>query len=230
MGVDKHDIRTVIHFDPPETAEAYIQEAGRAGRDGSPAKAILLWSPEDSTHFSSFRKGSREYIMRVFAETTVCRRQVLLDALDAEQAVCSGCDLCNMRRDMLQNKKGRKQEIESSEKIVLQFISRHRKRYSTAELGNVLLPLLNKKSRIVCGHNIWGHRSITDMLYQLEKAGKIRTCTWPWKNKVTAVGKIILQKQRLQQILKKNRPAYSLYSRLMQTRHLHCLLQPREQA
>jgi ATP-dependent DNA helicase RecQ len=230
MGVDKHDIRTVIHFNPPATAEAYIQEAGRAGRDGYQAKAILLWSPEDSAHFSSFQKGSREYIMRDFATTTGCRRQVLLDALGAEQAVCSGCDLCDRRRKMLQKKKYRKQNSESTGDFVLHFISRHKKCYSIVELKNVLLPLLNKKSRVVCGRNIWENRSITDMLNQLEKAGKIKICAWPWKKKVTVAEKIIFQKQYLDQILKKNHPAYSLYSRLKKTRFLHYFFRPQERA
>ena len=97
MGVDKKDIRTIVHLDAPQTAEQYIQEAGRSGRDGQDAKAILLWSPEDSKTFSQFAEGSREYAMKQFAETRDCRRQVLLDALDAEQAVCSGCDLCDAR-------------------------------------------------------------------------------------------------------------------------------------
>ena len=50
MGIDKKDIKTVIHLDAPSTAESYIQEAGRGGRDGSIAKAILLWSTEDSVN------------------------------------------------------------------------------------------------------------------------------------------------------------------------------------
>ncbi|MCK9170657.1 MAG: RecQ family ATP-dependent DNA helicase [Treponema sp.] len=229
MGVDKHDIRTVIHFDPPATAEAYIQESGRAGRDGLPAKAILLWSPEDSAHFASFQKGSREYIMNEFAGTKDCRRQVLLDALGAEQAVCSGCDLCNMRRKMLQGKKKWKKTSENTGQFVLNFISRYKKRYTNVELENILLPLLNKKSRAVCGRNIWEHRSITEMMYQLEKAGKIRTCSWPWKSKVTIAGKIIFQKQHLFRILGKNRSVYSLQSRLKAIPFLHYLLRPRGQ-
>ena len=53
--IDKKDIKTVVHLAPSTTAEAYIQEAGRGGRDGSIAKAILIWSLEDSLHFSSFK-------------------------------------------------------------------------------------------------------------------------------------------------------------------------------
>ncbi len=101
MGVDKKDIHTVVHLDPPQTAEAYIQEAGRGGRDGSVANAILLWNFEDSLKFSEFQPGTRKAALKDFAETNDCRRQVLLDALGAEKAVCSGCDNC--RKKELEN-------------------------------------------------------------------------------------------------------------------------------
>ena len=48
MGIDKPDVRLVVHLDPPDTLEAYFQEAGRAGRDGQPAWATLLWSSSDA--------------------------------------------------------------------------------------------------------------------------------------------------------------------------------------
>ncbi|XYY59173.1 helicase-related protein [Bacillus velezensis] len=48
MGVDKSDIRFVIHFYPPQTAEAFMQEIGRAGRDGDPSVSILLRAPGDT--------------------------------------------------------------------------------------------------------------------------------------------------------------------------------------
>jgi ATP-dependent DNA helicase RecQ len=197
MGVDKKNIHTVIHLDTPETAEAYIQEAGRGGRDGSVAKAILLWSPLDSMKFSAFPVDSRAYKMKEFAETDNCRRQVLLDALGAEQAVCSGCDLCDARRDRLLKTKLHTQYFkENDEKIVMDFIRTHGKLYSKVELAGMLLPILNKKARAVCGFNIWQHRSIADILYQLEKSGKIRTCQWPWKGKVISAKQSILQKHR----------------------------------
>ena len=229
MGVDKHDIHTVVHLDAPETAEAYIQEAGRAGRDGAPSKAILLWSPEDSARFASSAEDGRKYEMKRFAETTDCRRQVLLDALGAEQAVCSGCDLCDARREIQQKKKCRTGKIESSENFVLRFISRHKKRYSKIELEGVLLPMLNEKSRAVCGRSIWEHSGIADMLRQLEKAERIRICAWPWKNKVTAAQKITLQKRDRHRALRKNRPLYSLHSRLMRIRFRRLPLLTREQ-
>lgn len=104
MGVDKKNIRTVVHLDPPPTAEAYVQEAGRAGRDGLPAAAILLWNQADSREFAFFGRGSRAAAMRDFAENAVCRREALLNALGAEspnpeeRPACGGCDLCDARR------------------------------------------------------------------------------------------------------------------------------------
>lgn len=95
MGVDKKDIHTVVHLDPPLTAEAYIQEAGRGGRNGSVANAILLWSQEDSLRFAQFPSNSRNAALRHFALDNSCRRQILLDSLGAEEAVCSGCDICD---------------------------------------------------------------------------------------------------------------------------------------
>ena len=94
MGVDKPDVRTVIHLEAPTSAEAYIQEAGRGGRDGSRAKAILVWSDEDAKKFAALERGSRARVMLAFAQNNACRRQTLLDALGAEQAACTGCDVC----------------------------------------------------------------------------------------------------------------------------------------
>lgn len=102
MGVDKKDIHCVIHLDPPNTAEAYIQEAGRGGRDGSVAKAILLWSKEDDIKFAQFPPESRFAVLKNFATTRDCRRQVLLNALGGEEAACAGCDLCNRKREGLE--------------------------------------------------------------------------------------------------------------------------------
>lgn len=106
MGVDKKDVRTVIHKDPPPTAEAYIQEAGRGGRDGTEAEAVLLWSPDDKKRIDTLPKKQqlRAKVIAQCAESGRCRREVLLEALGEHKAVaktpdeeviaCSGCDIC----------------------------------------------------------------------------------------------------------------------------------------
>jgi ATP-dependent DNA helicase RecQ len=59
MGIDKADVRLVVHYDVPESIDAYYQEVGRAGRDGEPAHALLLWRPEDLGMRKFFAGGSR---------------------------------------------------------------------------------------------------------------------------------------------------------------------------
>ena len=206
MGIDKKDIHTVCHAATPKTAEEYIQEAGRSGRDGAPAKAILLTSYEDRLASAQYRQGSREYAMKRFAETETCRRQVLLDALGAEQAVCSGCDLCD-RRNGVQIKK----HISDCE-TAYKFIRRHRKMYSAEELPAFLLELYNREQRRVIGVNTWAHTDIAEITGQLEAEGRIRVCRFPWKGKID-----IVKKNRTissQEPLQERQQAFSLYFRL----------------
>jgi ATP-dependent DNA helicase RecQ len=102
LGVDKKDIRSVIHFQPPPSVEAYLQEAGRAGRDGLPASAVLISSPADADRLERETEGQRRERYRAlldYAESDRgCRREALLDLLGAPRegrTPCSGCDRCD---------------------------------------------------------------------------------------------------------------------------------------
>ena len=128
MGVDKKDIKTVIHLDPPQTAESFIQEAGRGGRDGSVAKSILVWSPEDTQNFKRYPEKSRQRVLLDFATTSLCRRQVLLDALGAEKAPCKGCDNC-----LGSSNKEEKENI-----TVYQFLKKYKNMYTKQEIAEKL--------------------------------------------------------------------------------------------
>ena len=83
LGIDKKNVRTVIHRDVPPSAEAYAQESGRAGRDGQSAEAVLLWSPRDATRIGALPDVPRlrAATLARFADGTRCRREVLLEAL-----------------------------------------------------------------------------------------------------------------------------------------------------
>ena len=107
MGIDKPNVRFVVHHDLPKTIESYYQETGRAGRDGMPARALLLYDPADSARLRSWiTDASTEAQQRIehhklnhmlaFAEATHCRRQILLRYFDEiyEQA-CGYCDVCD---------------------------------------------------------------------------------------------------------------------------------------
>jgi ATP-dependent DNA helicase RecQ len=102
MGVDKADIRTVIHRDCPPSVEAYLQEAGRAGRDGLQSKAILLWGPDDEGAIRRANSGAGKKRIRELLDyarnTGRCRREALLDMLnyegDTARPETSCCDVC----------------------------------------------------------------------------------------------------------------------------------------
>jgi ATP-dependent DNA helicase RecQ len=107
MGIDKPDVRFVAHLDLPKSIEAYYQETGRAGRDGEPATALLLYGLEDVVKLRQMMAGSegsemfkrqeqqRLQAMLGLCEITSCRRQTLLryfgDQLDEP---CGNCDSC----------------------------------------------------------------------------------------------------------------------------------------
>ncbi|MFN8423591.1 MAG: DNA helicase RecQ [Anaerolineae bacterium] len=107
MGIDKPDVRFVFHVDPPKSLEAYYQETGRAGRDGLPAVATMLYGMADIARLRSMISDGEadEARQRVehlklsallgFCETTRCRRQVLLEYFgDAPAEPCGNCDTC----------------------------------------------------------------------------------------------------------------------------------------
>lgn len=88
MGIDKPDVRRVVHWGPPRTLEAYYQEAGRAGRDGRSAECTVLWRPEDLA-LGEVTPAIRHYVTR-----RACRRRMLLEHFGERLATCSGCDVC----------------------------------------------------------------------------------------------------------------------------------------
>ena len=176
MGVDKKDIHTVIHLEPSPTAEAYIQEAGRGGRDGSIANAVLLWSPKDSMDSEKFPKGSRQRVLKEFAESKTCRRQVLLDALGGEQAACNGCDIC---------KNGHPAPKAIDGKIILDLVRHHRKQWTIEELNNQSAILLNKKIAALYRMNFYEHSDTDEIITQLKNQNLIKTCTFPFKGLIT---------------------------------------------
>lgn len=107
MGIDKPNVRFVIHYDLPKSIESYYQETGRAGRDGLPAQALLLFDPADSARLRAWIAASdnddqqrvdtaKLNHMLAFAEAAHCRRQILLNYFDENTpAACNYCDVCD---------------------------------------------------------------------------------------------------------------------------------------
>lgn len=103
MGIDKSNVRWVIHYNIPKNLEGYYQEIGRAGRDGAPAEALLFYTYADIEMIKkiaidagqSALQLSKLTRMKEYAESVVCRRQVLLRYFDeAYTKECDNCDIC----------------------------------------------------------------------------------------------------------------------------------------
>jgi len=106
MGIDKPDVRYVIHYDIPKSLEGYYQETGRSGRDGGEGKCIVFYSNKDLQKLEKFMQNkpvSEQEIGRqlleetkAYAETSVCRRKVLLHYFGEEyiEENCGNCDNC----------------------------------------------------------------------------------------------------------------------------------------
>ena len=144
MGIDKPDVRFVAHLDLPKTIEAYYQETGRAGRDGLPANAWMVYGLQDVTKLRQMlgqSQGTEQYkrveqiklnAMLGFCEISTCRRHALLAYFDeASSEQCGNCDTCLVPVETWEG-------TEAAQKA-LSIIYRTDQRFGVSHLVDVLL-------------------------------------------------------------------------------------------
>ena len=142
MGIDKPDVRFVIHHDIPKSLEGYYQETGRAGRDGREGRCVAFYSFKDIEKLEKFMKGKpvaeqeigKQLLLETvgYAETSVCRRRVLLHYFGEtyEQDNCHSCDNCLHPKTQM--------EAQDEVQLLLETVIAVKEKFASEHVVNVI--------------------------------------------------------------------------------------------
>jgi ATP-dependent DNA helicase RecQ len=156
MGIDKSDVRYVFHTDLPASLEAYYQEIGRAGRDGEPAEAHMLYGPGDIRMRKMFieneetsdehkrRQHQRLAALIGYCEASSCRRKALLAYFGEASQECGNCDACLSPATMV--------DATGEAWMVLDLVERTGERYGASHIVDILRGAETEKIA-TCGHD-----------------------------------------------------------------------------
>lgn len=193
LGVDKPDIRTVVHAQVPSTVEAYLQETGRAGRDGEPSRAILFVSREDRLFPARLEEGTPrdryQGMLRYALSRGACRRRHLLSLIGQEPSACTGCDVCD----------GSVVEGPEGGREIAAFFSRNQRKFTAAQAALILTGTGGPSAarelhdcirgwRALAG---WDREDAEKAIAALEADGDLAV-SWrgPWKNRISVTRRL----------------------------------------
>ncbi len=180
MGIDKKNVRTVIHMEPSLTVEAYLQESGRAGRDRKKSQAVMLVSKKDIPDNNQKNNPKNLTISEIryrdfitaFTNDDQCRRESLLNLMGAEYNNCFGCDVCD--KTIQTNRLGYSK--------IINLIKKYNRKLTLREValtltGSRYTDVYEKKLYSLRGFSSlenWTTEDIKDAVHQLEEEGIIK--------------------------------------------------------